>query len=766
MRPAIGPYRIERQLGEGGMGIVYAAFDERLGRRVAVKMLRAGAVEAGGRERLWREARSAAGVSHPNVCQIFDVGELDGEIYVAMELLEGESLFTRLSRGALASAEASAIILRVLDALDAIHRTGLVHRDLKPSNVFLTPHGVKLLDFGLALPVAPDRASASRVTTVGAIVGTPHYMSPEQIRGEPVDARSDVFAAGVVLTEMLTGRPPFDGSTTIEVLHAVLHQEPPTGQAALGTSGVVIARALAKRREDRFESARAMADALRAVRATTERQPAPAVTTARPTRLIVLPFKLLRPDAEIEFLEFSLADAITTSLGGLRSLVVRSTLTAMRFAQQAPPDLAALAREADVDVVLAGTLLRAGARVRVATQLVELPSGTLLWSDQAQVALDDIFQFQDELAARIVSSLELPLTAREHRLMHQEVPASPRAYEWYLRAVQIGGRPSQWKEARDLLERCVAEDTRYAPAWARLGRMYRVLAKFGETSGTSDYGHAEAAFQKALQLSPELGLAHAGYAALEVDLGRAPEAMSRLLRLAQRQANDPAVFSGLVLACRYCGLLDASIAAHHRAKLLDPRAATSVAHTYLALGQYRRGLDEATDPTDLVRGPLLALCGDLDGAIEAASVEIRQAHGLEAVFAHFYRHALQNRLDEARVAVDQILASNFRDPEGFLYVGITLAKVGDLPLAAEMLARALDGGYASPVALLSIAWLAPLRGVPAFEAVLAAARERHRQAVAIYADADGAAVLGVPARPQMERASLVGGTETPPHLQA
>ena len=626
MRSTIGTYRIDRRLGEGGMGIVYAAFDQRLRRAVAVKTLRTDGTDAAGRERLWREARAAAAVTHPNICQIYDVDEADGEIYVAMELLEGESLGARLARGPLDAPEASAMMLRVLAALDAIHARGLVHRDLKPSNVFLTPHGVKLLDFGLAVPAARDASDieTTRITQPGVLMGTPQYMSPEQVRGETVDARADVFAAGILLSEMLTGRPPFDGPTAIDVLHAVLHESPRVGPQALGPAAAVIARALAKRPEDRYLSARMMAEALQSTMGASRRNSPPDAPTeptpaaAPTTRLIVLPFRQLRPDPETDFLEIGLADAITTSLGGLRSMVVRSSLAAMKFVHQGTPDLAKIAREADVDVVLTGTLLRAGSSVRVSSQLIEVPAGTMLWSDQSQVPLDDVFRFQDELAERIVSSLELPLTAREHRLMHQDVPASPRAYEWYLRAVQLGVQPRRWTEARGLLERCVAEDASYAPAWARLGRIYRVLAKYGDESRERDYGHAEEAFQKALQISPELGLAHAGYAALEVDLGRAADAMSRLLTLAQRQSTDPTIFAALVLACRYGGLLDASIAAHQRARLLDPRVQSSVSHTYMALHHYRRGLEESLTATDVVRGPLLALCGRNDEAIRSA----------------------------------------------------------------------------------------------------------------------------------------------------
>src|SRR5262245_8671680 len=225
-RPAparVGPYRIERTLGQGGMGVVYAAHDERLDRPVALKMIGVLAPDDQARKRFAREARAAARINHPHVCQIYEVGEDGGDPFIAMELLAGESLSERLARGTLPLAETVTASLQVLDALEALHAQGLVHRDLKPSNVFLCPRGVKLLDFGLARPVDAslvEDVTHSRLTRSGVVVGTPQYMSPEQVYGNEVDARSDVFAAGTIVFEMLAGRPAFGGRTVVEVLYA------------------------------------------------------------------------------------------------------------------------------------------------------------------------------------------------------------------------------------------------------------------------------------------------------------------------------------------------------------------------------------------------------------------------------------------------------------------------------------------------------------------------------------------------------------------
>src|SRR5437660_1521909 len=322
----IGHYAIARKLGEGGMGVVYAARDERLERTVALKTMSSLADDDTARRRFWREARAAASVNHPNICQIYEIGEEGGELFIAMELLEGEALAERLRRGPMSMAQAGPVGLGILAALSALHARGIVHRDLKPSNVFITPHGVKLLDFGLARPeLAQSTVSQTELTRTGIALGTPRYMAPEQVTGDPIDARTDLFAAGALLFEMLAGRPAFTGRTLGEVLHATLHEQPPalTGSPAIAAADRVVRKALAKTPGERPPSADAMADELRAVRSA-HGDDTRAIAHAL-TRLVVLPFRVLRPDPETDFLAFSLPDAISTSLSGIESLVLRSS---------------------------------------------------------------------------------------------------------------------------------------------------------------------------------------------------------------------------------------------------------------------------------------------------------------------------------------------------------------------------------------------------------------------------------------------------------
>lgn len=744
MRDKVGRYRITAKLGEGGMGIVYAAVDERLDRPLALKMIRQDtATGAAARERFWREAKLAASVNHPHVCQLYEVGEADGELFIAMELLEGEPLAARLSHGPVALAEAVQIVLSILGALDALHRRAIVHRDLKPSNVFLTPHGVKLLDFGLARPIA-DGLDETRVdlTAPGMIVGTPKYMAPEQLLGRPIDARADLFATAAILYEMLAGRPPFEGESFTELTHRIVYEEPPVlgGSPAVAAADRVIHRALAKDPAERHDSAAAMADDLRTVLVYSdsgEAQRARAIT-----RLIVLPFRLLRPDPEIDFLAFSLAEAITNSLSPLESLVVRSTLAAAKYAADVP-DLKAIAADANVDIVLAGTLLRAGNQLRVSTQLVDASTGTVLWSQTSQVPIGDVFQLQDDLARRTVESLALPLSGRESRLLRRDVPASAKAYEFYLRANQFSYDSTSWEVARDLYEQCVQEDPLYAPAWARLARMYRVIGKFGRGAVEENFPKAEAALKRALELNPDLSLAHNVYAQIEVDLGRAADAMVRLIRRASARSGDPDLFAGLVSACRYCGLVEASLAADARARRLDPATRTSVHHTLFMAGEYERCLDVAPDASDSVAGVALAAMGRVDDAIARLHSEAaRNPNRLVQNFMLSVQAALRGEHRAVRRFVDELVNSGFSDPEGLFYMAVVVAHVEDIERALELLDRVVETGFFCYPAFTRHPWLEPLRARPEFVAILRKVERRHREARAAFIEAGGEALLG------------------------
>jgi non-specific serine/threonine protein kinase len=741
----IGRYRVARKLGEGGMGVVYAARDEQLQRDVAIKILR-DAGRLGGRDRIWREARAAAAVSHPNVCHVYEVGQDDDTIYIVMEMLEGEPLSARVARGALPVREAVSVALGILAALEALHAREIVHRDLKPANVFLTPHGVKLLDFGLAQGASLDPTiSDLRMTATAVVAGTPSYMAPEQLQGRAAVMASDQFAFGTILYEMLTGRSPFRGENVWDISHAILHERPAVlaGGAAMAAIDAVIRRCLEKRPEDRYPEPAPIARELRAAMALGDTAETPVVRPV--TRLMVLPFRLLRADSEIDFLSFSLADALVVSLTGLGSLVVRSSHVAQKFAGETL-DLKAVASEAEVDAVLTGSLLRAGEQVRLVAQLVEAPGGAIVWSKTAQVRMQDVFQLQDDLARQIIESLSAPLSASDRVRLGRDVPASGRAYELYLRANHLAhgtSLPARLLAARELYRACLEDDPHYAPAWARLGRVCRVLGKFG--GGDTDDGMrlAQEAFERAFALNPELPLAHSLFTPFEIEqLGRAEAAMTRLLRCARQMPNDPDLFDGLVIACRYCGLLRASIAAAERVRRLDPAARTSVQYSYLFLGDWEHAMR-----FDNPEGPYVCGIAELQRgrtrealAYIAAVPKLTPIHKL---FVDGMTAAAEGRFDVAVDRVKQLRASEFRDPEGLLIGALLMARGGALDDALDVIEEVVNAGYVPPIERLP--WFASLAGEARFQRLMASADERRERAARAFREAGGEQLLAVSA---------------------
>jgi len=743
----LGHYRIERKLGEGGMGVVYAARDEKLQRAVALKTMSSLAHDENARKRFWREARAAAAVNHPNICQIYEIGEDGNVLFIAMELLEGTPLSERLKAAPLGVAETVSIGLGILNALSALHARGVIHRDLKPSNVFLTPYGVKLLDFGLARPATHELVTGAHdLTRAGAVMGTPRYMSPEQALSETVDVRTDLFATGAILFEMLAGRPAFTGNTVVAILHATVYEQPPalTGSPAVASVDRVIRRALAKKVAERPASAEAMADELRDVTAGDGDDTA--ALTHPMTRIVVLPFRMLRADPETDFLAFSLPDAITTSLAGIGSLVVRSSATAARFANETP-DFKALAAEAGVDRVVSGTILRAGDELRAHVQLVEAPGGTVITSHSVQAPLGDLFQLQDDLAHRVVEALALPLGGA-HASPSPDAPASARAYELYLRGNEIGRGYSGAVQARDLYERSVALDPHYAPAWARLGRCYRLIGKYIEASPDSA-DRARQAYERALELNPKLMIAHKFYANLESDTGHAERAVVRLLNAATRDGNDPELFAGLVHACRYAGLYRESVAAHAEARRLDPTIHTGVEQTLLLTGDVDRMIatafdGDATGADDGIRIIGMGLHGRREDAkAELARMKEQPKVPLFKVWTEYLGAWLDGRVPQM---LDQTPSLNqlavFQDPEAIFQEGWMLCDVGAHDKGLQLLERGVDRGYLASPVLKRAPQFDPLRGTPAFESLIADAEALRLRARAAFRGAGGERLLG------------------------
>ncbi|HTA46261.1 MAG TPA: winged helix-turn-helix domain-containing protein [Bryobacteraceae bacterium] len=462
------------------------------------------------------------------------------------------------------------------------------------------------------------------------------------------------------------------------------------------------------------------------------------------TRLIVLPFRMLRPDPATDFLAFSLPDALTTSLSGLKSLVVRSSLAASRYSAETH-DLKTIAAETDVDLVLTGTLLSAGDEIRVTAQLTDAANGTLLCSHSTQTSIGNVFRLQDEFTECIVTALSLELSAGEQRILRQDVPSSAKAYEYYLRANQFSLDSKQWSAARDLYLKCVESDPCYAPAWARLGRIHHVMAKYLPTGAREGLDRAEAAFRQALDLNPDLAIGHKFYGQLEVDLGRAADAIARLIPQAQSAA-DPEVFAGLVSPLRYGGLLDASVAAHSRAIALEPKIKTSVLHTLFLQRDYRRLAANRIEDAPYIVSIAMAETGRGAEALPVLRSLEEKIKTRMRDFVMTARAMIEGDMDASIAAAGRVVTSEFSDPEGLFYLCRHLAHLDEVDSAIALLERVVGGGFSCYPAMAGDPWLVPLRRNARFVKLLRTAEERHNEARTEFSRLEGGRTLGLASR--------------------
>jgi eukaryotic-like serine/threonine-protein kinase len=548
----LGPYEILAPLDAGGMGEVYRARDTRLEREVAIKVLPGPFThDPERRSRFEREAKAVAALSHPNILAIHDYGTGEGLSYAVMELLEGETLRRRLAHGSFPWRKAVEIGAAIADGLAAAHAKGIIHRDLKPANIFLTSDGrVKILDFGLARVEAPAPPTAGTATyhpdrtDPGTVMGTAGYMPPEQVRGQPADARSDLFALGCVLYEMVTGRRAFARETNAETMTAILHDEPPeltdSGKKVPPELERIIRHCLEKSPDERFESARDLAFNLRAVasdsgfstagarKGTRSRRRVAAATavillagllaavvywrTRSPQAIdsiAVLPLVNSGGEPDVDALADGLTESLINSLSQLRDLRVLARSTVFKYKGREVDPLQA-GRELGVRAVLTGRVARRRDTLDVQAELVDVDTGAQLWGDRYPRRFADVVLVQEEIARQITANLHLRLTGAEHERLSKRHTANAEAFRLYWL-----GRYHWNKRNHDGLKSAIkwfgeatAADPAYALAYAGLADAYMLLAAYNYMPPKDAVPPARFAVQKALDLDPALGEAY------------------------------------------------------------------------------------------------------------------------------------------------------------------------------------------------------------------------------------------------------------------
>ncbi|HEX7295216.1 MAG TPA: winged helix-turn-helix domain-containing protein [Pyrinomonadaceae bacterium] len=466
------------------------------------------------------------------------------------------------------------------------------------------------------------------------------------------------------------------------------------------------------------------------------------------TRLMVLPFRMLRPDREVDFLAFSVPDSVAGALSVLDSVIVRAPASSARYVDDVL-ELKRIAEEAQVEVLLTGTILSSSGGIRISCQLLEVPSGTVLWWHEPHVSMSDLFELQDRVVRGIVESLSLSLSAREHGRLMRDVPSAAKAFEFFLRGNELSRRGlagfADLTVARDLYLECVNIDPNYAPAWAQLGRCYRLIGK-GLDNSRDNRQLAESAFRRALDLNNELPLAHSQYAFLEAELGRAPIAMARLLKCAESYRTSPDLFVALVLCCRFCGLLAASVAAHERARELDPQIATSVSHTHYQLGNLDRALSDVAAGSWAIQGMTLGTIGRTADAVATfRTLEQSDMPAPMRAFTTAWRAMFEGNKTECLNAAEQCI-EQYLDPEGVFYMGMIMAHLGETERALEVLHESMNRGFSSFLVLRSNPWLADLRATTGFAELRAQAETHFIQAETAYAAAHGSRILELSAQ--------------------
>jgi serine/threonine protein kinase/tetratricopeptide (TPR) repeat protein len=509
----VSHYRIVERIGSGGMGVVYRAEDLRLRRPVALKFLPVDSSQnVDAIHRFQREARAASALNHSNICTIYDIDEANGQHFIVMELLEGETLRERIARGPIELSQAVHIAIQIADALDAAHSRQIVHRDIKPANIFLTERGIaKVLDFGLAKleNVAGLATAENNLTQTGTSMGTVAYMSPEQARGEDVDGRTDLYSLGSVLYEMTTGKslhPP--GMTVAILFDAILNKQPSLPSSINRTLPTeldnVVRKALAKERRDRYPSAAIMRAELVAIAARRDSgsQSMPSVA--------VLPFSDMSPQKDQDYFCEGMAEELINALTKVDGLRIVSRTSSFQFKGR-NEDIRGIAEKLNVDCVLEGSVRKAGNKVRITAQLVKASNGYHLWSDRFDREMEDIFAIQDEIAATITDVLRTKLGVK-----HAAAVAAPKpvrrytdnveAYNLYLQGRHFWGtrREPQVRRGIECFKRAVEIDSSYTLAYTGLVEAYWFLAVYGFMRAQDAHIEAKAFADKALELDPDL----------------------------------------------------------------------------------------------------------------------------------------------------------------------------------------------------------------------------------------------------------------------
>lgn len=757
-RTKLGRYEISSQLGTGGMGVVYLAQDTKLDRKVALKILPPELAEDKDRmSRFVREAKSASALNHPNIITIHEVGEIDGMHFISTEYIEGETLKTRLKTESLSLKSTLEIALQVASALDAAHRAGIVHRDIKPDNIMVRHDGiVKVLDFGLVKLAASDRSEVDREgeteilvnTRDGVIMGTVGYMSPEQARGQEMDARTDIWSLGCVLYEMLTHQQPFQGETMTDVLANIIYREPASilvhRSDAPAELERIVSKTVRKNREERYQSAKELFIDLQQLQTrllveaeiirsgsgerTGQLQPSPVLNS-----IAVLPFANLSTEKDNEYFSEGLTEEIIMNLSKLQMLKVIARGSTMRYAtvgkthKQTAIDLG-------VQYLLEGSVRRQGRDLRITAQLIDALRDVYVWAETYRGTMEDIFDIQEKVAVEIVQALQLRLSPDETQNLKKRFTENTRAYQLYLQGRFFWNKRSEegLKAAIKYFEQAIEEDPHYALAWAGMADSYSLLGDFGNISRKELYPKAEAAVNKALEIDNRLGEVHTSLASLLMfskwDWANSQKEFKVALELNPNYATAHHWYSQWFLSM---GRLEESLRMISRAAELDPVSPAILKDKGLAL-YYNRQYDAAIEwarrtlelePNYAAANRLLSLAYQAKGMFDEAVVENQKWGALtrnkvETTVALAQLYAVSGRIEEAKKLIEVVEQDKLLIDQVYRGLALVYAALGENDAAFKCLQKSYERQEEALLNMKVDPKLDQLRSDPRFVALL------------------------------------------------
>jgi len=724
-------YRLEQRLGAGGMGVLYRATDLKLGRAVAVKLLARHLVtDETAKARFVREARAASALDHPNIANVHDIGEEDGELFIVMALYEGETLKQRLEKGRLPVGEAVGLLQQVALGLEAAHRAGIVHRDIKPSNILSTSGGtIKILDFGVAKLLDESQA---QMTQTGQAIGTVLYMSPEQLSGEPVDARSDLWSLGVLGYEALAGVSPFQTDSSAATTKRILSDDPPSLATVPGVPGwlaELVSQLLRKNPAERPQSASELLKRLdkgvpgspatpKALRSTAVRSSVLAALIASvfalgagglylyfhrgsPNKLrslVVLPFVNVAANPDAEYLSDGIADGLINSLSQLPELRVIARATAFRYKGK-EVDFQSLGRQLSVDGVLWGRVQQVGDTLVIQADLVDASTGSQLWGEQYNRSLTQALRVQEELTKAIAEKLRPRLAPDVHNRVTRRYTDNADAYQLYLRGRFFFSKYTKIGiiKSREYFQKAIELDPNYALAYSGLADSYELREYTGEPAnaegrraalkalalddelaeahvslglvsvGAWDWATAEKEYKRAIELSPSYSRAHHNYGVYLIAMGRPADA---LVETEQAQRFDPA---GVVTASNIGGL-------------------------FCQLGQHERGVATAKealalDPNIVPAYYWLAWCYLQQGRYPETIAAMKEARLLKVTAPRIlgslaYAYAASGDRDSALGIVEELKLAAETEDDALIRIAQVLVALGDKDRAFEWLEKA------------------------------------------------------------------------------